>query len=182
MNTEMNCEMCEGYFQAGKDFCKKCNFDLNSLNKIETFWEMMEERIAKGELCGDCHNDTDECSCNDEVKCESCDIKVKHKDAHWGEEIGAYGAHCEECYQISQETIELVEPCFVCNYPCLTKSAINGMCEGCERYHRCAKGDCLCGACEKKMDCRPCIEGCGNWILTTNKEITQCQMCQENDE
>lgn len=39
----MNCEMCEGYFQAGKDFCKKCGFDLNSFNVIEDKRTLLRE-------------------------------------------------------------------------------------------------------------------------------------------
>lgn len=42
---------------------------MDAKNEIETFWEMMEERIAKGEVCGECHEDMDECSC------ESCSPK-----------------------------------------------------------------------------------------------------------
>ena len=52
---------------------------MDAKNEIETFWEMMEERIAKGELCGECHEDMDECSCEREVQCQSCDIKIKQK-------------------------------------------------------------------------------------------------------
>jgi len=35
--NDFRCGMCEGYFQAGKDFCKNCGFDLNSFNvpKVE---------------------------------------------------------------------------------------------------------------------------------------------------
>jgi hypothetical protein len=32
---KFNCEHCEGYFNAGKDNCKSCGFDLNSFNEPE---------------------------------------------------------------------------------------------------------------------------------------------------
>ena len=43
MNADFKCEMCEGYFQAGKDFCKKCGFDLNSFNVVEDKRELLNE-------------------------------------------------------------------------------------------------------------------------------------------
>lgn len=125
---------------------------MDAKNEYETFWEMMEERIAKGELCSDCHKDMEDCDCNDEVECASCNYVIKRKELSWGEMSMDYLDVCNECYQITQATIELVEPCFVCNYPCLTKIAIDGMCAGCEQYHRCDKGDCLCGACELQKE------------------------------
>jgi hypothetical protein len=67
MNTEMNCEMCEGYFQAGKDFCKSCNFDLNSFNN---------------------DNDDSDDSDDDEdlLCCEKCGFEdYKNEEGEWTE-------------------------------------------------------------------------------------------------
>jgi hypothetical protein len=41
-----NCDDCRGYFDAGKDNCKTCGFDLNSYNQID---DDDDEHQRKGE-------------------------------------------------------------------------------------------------------------------------------------
>lgn len=78
----MNCEMCEGYFQAGKDFCKSCGFDLNSFNKEEEWVH----------TCDTCGYDLDQ---NDLIhgyhdqsvyQCAECYDKDKEEDEEEEEE------------------------------------------------------------------------------------------------
>jgi len=56
MNTDtetkkFNCEHCEGYFNAGKDNCKSCGFDLNSFNEPEDEDELIDDDDFKCDRC-----------------------------------------------------------------------------------------------------------------------------------
>ena len=67
-----NCSDCPGYFEAGKDNCKTCDFDLNAYNKSAEEYccccRNPDEGLDGGCKC-DCHTEIDtdedeECDCD----------------------------------------------------------------------------------------------------------------------
>lgn len=79
--------------------------DSNKQNETKTFWEMMEERIAKGEVCADCVKDIDECECEEEETwmCEECgrdDMKETDISRHLVEG----GCVCNACDEETQNS------------------------------------------------------------------------------
>lgn len=78
-------------------------FKLRMDTTTETFWKMLEERIAKGEVCADCVKDIDECECEEEETwmCEECgrdDMKETDISRHLVEG----GCVCNACDEETQ--------------------------------------------------------------------------------
>jgi hypothetical protein len=77
---ERDCAYCRAFFDAGKDTCKECGFDLNSWNQIE---ELQEEEECKCEECGTTKNIAEywwiEAKNQKWVLCEECGEKQEQE-------------------------------------------------------------------------------------------------------